>query len=290
VERCDILKIVRGLLVILGLAGCGKLLGLKPTEPFDAQKFDSLPTDAPTACALAPFTARTAYASPPGTDGLAVTDAVTTTAPAIVTFTSGGASGTVGLRTTIDGIGTTAVSGIVAMGYSHPVLSPEGDSLFLAQSGAIWRSGKIGTLSDWSMPQQLDVPPGAAPGVAFYDPGNGRLHMLVETGTGTFRDEHNLGTTWMAGTTYTATMLGPGGTIHDPALTPDGLDLVYVLSGTTSDDGIWGVTRDSVAATFTAARAVKLYAGAFASPYIVLGCQTLYAIDTTSGDVVVLRP
>jgi len=157
-----------------------------------------------------------------------------------------------------------------------------GSSLFYVNSTTVFESQWIGpNFGSWGSALATDLPSGAAPG-APAEIGGG-LRMVVAI-AGHFEEyERSSGSSsWkqVLGSTLTFTDLGhPAGTLAYPALTPDGLDLVYVFSGSTGVAGIFFAHRDRLDLPWSKGNVISV--GTYRSPVLMQDCLAVYAVDST---------
>lgn len=274
-------------------AGCDALFSIPAIGPdahldgaLDGASFDAI--DAPPHCAPASFESIT---------GTQFTNfqADEIAFPADVSFAIVVHGGFVSYLPAVTTTASPMPTGISGGTWHFPALTPDGSELFLSESGPVLVVSTNNGMG-WGPPAPVggaipaSVFPGAPASVGVND-----LRMVVGASSPRlFAEYERRSGNWLAfGSTVTAqTLTGMTGMIEHPSLSPDGLVLVFVLYGTTTNDGVWYIQRASLADPFDALTAVRYgrlkspaVLSRFATPYLTEDCHDLYAVDVSSASL-----
>jgi hypothetical protein len=182
---------------------------------------------------------------------------------------------------------TSIGNGVIGYIAVQPTLLPNA-SLFWVNGTSVFESKYLGpTPATWGSPVATNLPSGSLPGAPAEI--SGGLRMMVAV-AGTFAEYARAAgdTTWTSvpGSTLSFTDLGhPPGAISYPALSRDGLNLVYIYTATTGG-GVYGAHRDQLDLTFSKGTLITF--GTYSSPNLSDDCLSVYAVDGTNSHLVKL--
>jgi hypothetical protein len=167
-------------------------------------------------------------------------------------------------------------------------LSPSGDELFftdtsLAAGSHVQRATNAGTPADWNPPEDTGLPDGV---VGRPTADGSRIVIVVASA---LQEYELVGTTWTFRDTYNPSMFGHDATsgFTSGGLSPDGLFLVYTISGPVDGEGVnLRVRGGGIAGTFKAADSAYgrgLVSGDYRNPTLTSDCTRLYLFNITTG-------